>query len=101
MLEFLDHSTRINKVVVKEKESSIELTNDFKGYLNELGFTIQKSGVDQIRLQDLFVYPDLKKNNNEIENIDVFVDSQKLIRSGDFKNKYQIFMGDEQSGKTT
>lgn len=101
VLDFLDHSTKDNKVVVKEKDYSIELTNDFKGYLNELGFTIQKSGVDHIRLQDLFVYPDLKKINNEIENIDVFVDSQKLIRSGDFKNKYQIFMGDEQSGKTT
>ncbi|ELC3158003.1 TIR domain-containing protein [Vibrio harveyi] len=102
VLEVLDtsssyktHSTGIIK------QNACVLEPKFNKFLNSLGFTIQKNGIDSIQLLDLFVYPDLKKINNEIENTDVFVDSRNLIDAGDFKNKLQLFLGDEQSGKTS
>lgn len=102
VLDMLDQNTEYKRVPSDKNQSSIDILSDnFKTYLGDLGFTIQKSGIDEIRLSDLFVYPDLKKVNNEIENIDVFVDSNKIIEGGKFKNKKRFFIGDEQSGKTT
>ncbi|WP_199579675.1 hypothetical protein, partial [Streptomyces sp. CRB46] len=66
-----------------------------------MGFTVQKSGVDNIFLDDLFVYPDLKKLNNEIEKTDIFIDAKKIFEHGNFLNKKILVLGDEQSGKTT
>lgn len=102
VLDVLDSNQDYN-IVPKEPDEHLKdrLSNNFRGYLSELGFTIQKSGIDSIMLLDLFVYPDLKRINNEIEKIDVFVDSEKKINSNDYKNQKRIFLGDEQSGKST
>ncbi|MFA0657307.1 TIR domain-containing protein [Vibrio sp. 10N.222.49.C12] len=102
VLDVLDESSTYKSNILEEKsENNSRLSTSFKSFLNNLGFTIQKNGVEDIQLLDLFVYPDLKRINNEIENTDVFVDSKNLIESGDFKDKLQIFLGDEQSGKTS
>ncbi|MCW4443587.1 toll/interleukin-1 receptor domain-containing protein [Vibrio splendidus] len=102
VLDVLDDSSSYKKhTIAPSVESVSTLNTTFQEFLNNLGFTIQKNGVENIQLLDLFVYPDLKRINNEIENTDVFVDSKNLINSGDFKNKLHIFLGDEQSGKTS
>lgn len=102
VLDMLDENTGYQKNNSHESQNDINrVSNEFEQHLRELGFTIQKNGIDKIELLDLFVFPDLKKINNEIEDIDVFVDSKKIISDGKIDNSKRLFLGDEQSGKST
>lgn len=102
VLDFLDTIEDYSPSTPKLSGEVLDISsNTYNHYLNDLGFTVQKSGVENIFLDDLFVYPDFKKLNNEIEKTDIFIDSRKVIDNGDFLNKRILILGDEQSGKTT
>ncbi|WP_421279828.1 TIR domain-containing protein [Aeromonas taiwanensis] len=102
VLDYLDTIEDYSPYTSKSDDTMSNVSsNSYNYYLNDLGFTVQKSGVDNIFLDDLFVYPDLKKLNNEIEKTDIFIDAKKIFEHGNFLNKKILVLGDEQSGKTT
>ena len=73
--------------------------NEFLEELNVLKLPISIENNPNVKLSDLYVFPDLEKievNNNDIDS---FYDSEKLITETSFSTC--IIEGENQSGKTS
>jgi len=93
----ISQKLEVQGVVVK----SNALRHDFKSYLNELGFTIQHSNKDIVTLNDLFVYPDLKRLKYDFDDYDVYRNSKESLAIENIINRKTLIIGEEQSGKST
>ncbi|MDM2928487.1 TIR domain-containing protein [Citrobacter sp. Cm046] len=77
------------------------LNPTFKTYLAELGFTIQHRRKECLFLNDLFIYPDLKRTKYDFDDYDVFVNSKNALNETKVTDNKILLIGSEQSGKTT
>jgi len=93
----ISQKLEVQELVVK----SNELNKDFRKYLNELGFTIQHSNKDVVTLDDLFVYPDLKRLKYDFDDYDVYKNSKDALNIENVLNRKILIIGEEQSGKST
>lgn len=113
---YLEVSEAIEDVVkyLKEKktQSSYEITEEtvveknalrtnFKLHLLDLGFTIQHRRKEILYLDDLFIYPDLKRTKYEFDDYDVFVNSKNVLSHEKISGNKTLIIGSEQSGKST
>lgn len=77
-----------------------ELTKDFQNLLADPGGNFTHPEKDNINLDDIFVYPDVKQMNVEITNENIFVSIEKILFKNHIKQRV-ILVGEEKSGKST
>ncbi|WP_025152418.1 TIR domain-containing protein [Morganella morganii] len=113
---YLDIAKGINKVIseikgnnvvvtcaqnVNSNKKKVSLNSVFEDYLSDLGFTIQHRRKEYLYLEDLFIYPDLKKYSYQFDNYDLFVNSKIALNYKNIANNKIFLIGSEQSGKST
>lgn len=76
---------------------SNSLTAEFFRWLNDTEVELSHRCASKVLLDDIFVTPDLRCLDNDIDKIAVTVDAVKAISNPGFK----LIFGDEQSGKTS
>ncbi|MGE9574760.1 hypothetical protein ACQP3C_27345, partial [Escherichia coli] len=91
-------SYAITEETVVEKNA---LRTNFKLHLLDLGFTIQHRRKEILYLDDLFIYPDLKRTKYEFDDYDVFVNSKNVLSHEKISGNKTLIIGSEQSGKST
>jgi len=95
-------STSTNKDLLSEENTScsnlnMELSDDFKKVLENVEVKFSHRSRENISLDDLFIFPDLRTLKKSLEDSPSRVPGEKLW---DFNNRILI-VGSEQSGKTT
>lgn len=89
-----------NKLIVSD-EHTLKINDEHLRYINDLGFTLQHSRKDNIFLEDIYIYPDLKKLDKDFENYDPYVSSEEVCTPKNLQSNKIVVLGDEQSGKST
>ncbi|WP_210484657.1 TIR domain-containing protein [Pantoea ananatis] len=92
---------KLEHVDVPQEQGKFTLNTQFKIYLSDLGFTIQHRKKEVLFLEDLFIYPDLKRTKYDFDDYDVFVSSKSALNNTSVLNKKILIIGSEQSGKST
>lgn len=87
----------INKMVTKTSHS---LKNDFFSKLQDIKVSLSHRNVGDIKLEDIFIYPYLKRINEDSGVIDNEIKADKIANISSISNKKIILAGAEQSGKT-
>ena len=82
-------------------DACASFTEAHKQYLNELGFAVQHPRKDKIHLDDIFVFPEMRKIDYDLDNYDVYVSSDKIINTGKLYKQKTLIIGPEQGGKTS
>ena len=84
-----------------QKQVIPEIKESFKDYLNDLEANFAHSKVDILRLEDIYIAPDIKELNNgkkttilKVDNLDI------LTNSIDIEGSKFAFLGAESSGKS-
>jgi len=80
-------------------EQGFKLSNSFSDELISTEIVFQHRYKDNITLNDVFVYPDLKIQKEKYDDIEISSDSEKLSNFKKINAKTLIF-GEEQTGKT-
>lgn len=105
------HVTKeISKIVLKYGEIKNEFTTnatyclrlnpEFVTKLNSTGMNFHHQAKGKLSLQDIFIFPQLKKSDKEIDKINFAIDSRSVFGATNI-NKNIIVIGDEQIGKTS
>lgn len=77
--------------------SKIEVTNNFLSWLNDTGVKLSHRLVGEVKLEDIYVIPDIQEYDEKTEKlIDIHTSSSVLESRENF-----ILSGDEQIGKTS
>jgi hypothetical protein len=77
---------------------NMELTPKFREFLENTGIKFTHRNKENVSLDDLFVFPDLKNTTKlSSENQEFSIEGENLVN---YNNRI-IILGDEQSGKTT
>ncbi len=77
-----------------------ELTNYFRESLRDPGGNFTHPQKDKIYLDDIFVYPDVKKIDAEINNKESYTSTKNIIFR-EYKDRKILFLGEDKSGKST
>ncbi len=77
--------------------SKIEITNEFKNFLETTETKFAHRNRESISLNDLFVFPSLRVVKKSLEKIPLKISGEKLLEH----DSRLLILGDEQSGKTT
>lgn len=72
------------------------LTEEFSSWLNDTEVELSHRRSDKVRLSDVFVWPDLKRLDGDIDKMTRSVDSESILH----REGWWLIFGDEQSGKT-
>jgi predicted phosphodiesterase/GTPase SAR1 family protein len=83
-----------------KKNGKSELTKDFQNLLSDPGGNFTHPEKDNIKLDDIFVYPDVKKMDVEVSNESDFISIERILFKNSEKRKI-ILLGEEKSGKST
>jgi hypothetical protein len=78
---------------------SFKIKPDFFENINKISIPLQFEKVGNIRLSDIFIYPDLERIKNDYKKLDDFIDSEELLENEKLKDC--IVEGENQSGKTS
>lgn len=110
-LEITSHKWEVNifktiyskKVQINNNKDSsngrLKPTEEFLTSINSIEIPLQFEHVDNVKLSNLFVYPDLDRFNSDFEIDDDYIDSFELLK--DDSLSYSIIEGENQSGKTS
>lgn len=79
----------------------IEISSVFAEYLNDTEIVFQNSNVSEIKLENIFVFPDLKSIILDEKAADVISHSHEMIDSEHWSDTDKLILGGEQSGKTS
>lgn len=96
-----DKKKKLQQIVSIQSENKNSLNQAFALYLSDLGFTIQHRKKEVLYLDDLFIYPDLKRNKHDFDDYDVFVNAKNALNINKVLNNKNLIIGSEQSGKST
>lgn len=88
---------KIAKTNSKGIASTRVVNQEFDSWLEDTEIELRHRRVDKVTLQDVFVWPDLKSLNSDIDHISNSIKAQKILE----KEVCTLIFGDEQSGKTT
>ncbi|MBP8016546.1 metallophosphoesterase, partial [Candidatus Gracilibacteria bacterium] len=80
------------------KNRKFNIKNEFIEEINEIKVPLTINN-GNIKLSDIFVFPDIELINVEQKNIEDYIDSKKIVRHNDLKNI--TLVGDSQVGKTS
>lgn len=78
---------------------SFQIKPDFFENINKISIPLQFEKVGNIRLSDIFIFPDLERIKNDYKKLDDFIDSEELLENEKLKDC--IIEGENQSGKTS
>lgn len=78
---------------------SFQIKPEFFESINKISIPLQFEKVGNIRLSDIFIFPDLERIKNDYKKLDDFIDSEELLDNENFKDC--ILEGENQSGKTS
>lgn len=84
----------------RKRGSVLKIQSEFENFISDPGAFLKHSGGEDIRLQDIYVYPDLKKVNQVGDNKNTFINSSKLKSITNF-DLGVIIQGDEKSGRSS
>ena len=87
----------ITRSLKNMNEQFEKITDQIKNKINDTEIELVNKRVRKVCLEDIFVWPDLKDLNEEIDRYAKAISSEEIIDSG----KYSLIYGEEQSGKTT
>jgi predicted MPP superfamily phosphohydrolase len=76
------------------------LKKDFINQLQDIKVSLTHRNIEEIKLKDIFIYPYLKKINEDSNKIDSEIKADQIANISDISNRKIIFAGAEQSGKT-
>ena len=88
---------KIVKNIVQETFWKNSVSQDFRDWLNDTEIELRHRRVDKIFLNDVFVLPDLKVLDDDMDRISRSVKASDVIT----QEKWSLVFGDEQSGKTS
>ena len=87
-----------NKKLLKNSNEQLGMiTDQIKNKLNDTEIELVNKRVRKVRLEDIFVWPDLKDLDEELDRYAKAISSKDIINNG----KLTLIFGEEQSGKTT
>jgi predicted phosphohydrolase len=99
--EFRLTEERTKRQVVQasfEKVSGFEVSSVFSAFLNDLGTGFSHPDMDELHLDDLFVYPNVRNLSNRSTTVSR-ESSRNMLENGSLENI--ILIGEECSGKTS
>ena len=85
------------KEIVQEIIWTKAITEEFSDWLNDTEIELKHRRVEKVSLDDVFVLPDVKVLNDDIDVIAQSVNARQILIRG----PWSLVFGDEQSGKTT
>lgn len=86
-------------IIVGESSSGLEITSGFRDFLDELGTPIRRKH-KEVKLDDVFVYPEVREQLTDKKN-DKRIDSSKLLKRISAEDGIWFFSGAKERGKTT
>ncbi len=89
--------TRSLTPVKQEKIWGESISKEFWEWLNDTEIELKHRRVERVRLDDVYVWPDLKVLNDDLEDISVTINADQILT----RDPYSLIIGDEQSGKST
>jgi len=89
--------TRLVGTVIQETIWEDSVSQEFSDWLNDTEIELKHRRVAKVALDDVFVLPDLKVLNDDMDNISLSKNARKILTEGPLA----LVFGDEQSGKTT
>ena len=81
----------------KTNEQFDKITDQTRNRLNDTEIELVNKRVRKVSLEDIFVWPDLKELDEELDHYAKAVSSKEIVNTG----KFSLIFGEEQSGKTT
>lgn len=99
--QYVGKAKALSLLHASQNKDEHPVRKEFLSHINDLGFTIQHSKKDHIILDDIYVNPEFKKLEREIENYDIFTSSENKITPEYLFKKKLLIIADEQSGKST
>lgn len=95
----------INKNINNKKEKTLEISDDFKIFLNDAGVDFTHKYREKVTLKDIYIFPNLESFNtpdSSEEEIKTTIKSQELLNNiNNFKPNRIVILGDKSSGKTS
>jgi hypothetical protein len=88
---------RLVKALAKETILGESVAQEFSDWLNDTEIELKHRRVDKVSLYDIFVWPDLKVLNDDMDHITRSINAREILEEG----SWSLVFGDEQSGKTT
>ena len=99
------YEVSINKNIDNEKEKTLEISDDFKIFLNDAGVDFTHKYREKVTLKDIYIFPNLESFNtpdSSEEEIKTTIKSQELLNNiNNFKPNRIVILGDKSSGKTS
>lgn len=105
---WLDIITKLKETISRAQRKMVEVSSQdtlrsnviskgFSNWLNDTGVVFQHRKVDKVEMKDIFVLPDLKILDDDMDRISRSVNAIDLV----VKHKTSLVFGEEQSGKTS
>lgn len=95
----------INKNINNKKEKTLEISDDFKIFLNDAGVDFTHKYKEKITLKDIYVFPNLESfntPNSSEEEIRTIIKSKELLNNiNNSKSNRIVILGDKSSGKSS
>ena len=99
------YEVSINKNIDNEKEKTLEISDDFKIFLNDAGVDFTHKYKEKITLKDIYVFPNLESfntPNSSEEEIRTIIKSKELLNNiNNSKSNRIVILGDKSSGKSS
>lgn len=99
------YEVSINKNIDNEKEKILEISDDFKIFLNDAGVDFTHKYKEKITLKDIYVFPNLESfntPNSSEEEIRTIIKSKELLNNiNNSKSNRIVILGDKSSGKSS
>ncbi len=99
--KYLQSKPKETEIIANEDINiNSNLKEDFKEFLKDTGVVFQHGQKDNVVLEDIFVFPDLKNLKSEYDEIEKTIHSIVLTESDNLADDILI-LGDDQIGKTS
>lgn len=88
--------------IVKNRKNNFIIKDEFNQFLNEIGMNLNNPKKDNLKLEDIFIYPDMEKREykkNKVDFTTSIISSEKYF--ADIIDNPVIIYGDDKYGKTT
>ncbi len=90
-----------NNGVEKNKNEPIQIKKEFNDFLNDTEIVFAHSIVDEIKLNDIFLPPDLRNLDKKQKNTYSGINLDELTNAIDVEGFKYVFIGNDASGKSS
>lgn len=97
-IDFYDSQSEREFSLDREIVRSFTLKEEFKNFIDEIKIPLVIANKKDLKLSDVYIYPDLENISAEINNLDTYLDSSRLSNK---EYKTCVIDGENQIGKTS